>query len=454
MSEVKPEPRALPRPGPFAQTRYLRRLFAEPQPVLEELRDRYGPVVGLGAGPARLAVVGDPTAIADMFAEPTESFRWNHKFNVLGFVVGKGSMIVSDGDDHRRRRGAVQAGFSRRRLNSWIPMIVDGTDAAIAGLVASLDEPGQTADMYPVGRSLVLEITIRALCGERLAERAAEIGDLFQRPQDYLEAPAIKQLPHPFPFGARAQVKRDRQAFDAIIDDEIARLRSHPDGDDRNVLETLVTTGDLSDAEIRDQINTLIGAGYDTTAATLAWLLLRAAATPDLWERLRAEADTVFGALNQPDHTSLAGLDLAARTVHESLRLHPAGVVGVRETTTAVSAGGYLIPRRTLIAWSPHLAGQDPHHWPNPLSFDPDRHLDPTPQQAALAKAAWVPFGGGARNCIGFALAQIELTLIVARLAQRLDLNPTNTTIPPAVGMVVNRPQGGAPIHVTLRHST
>lgn len=291
------------------------------------------------------------------------------------------------------------------------------------------------------------------MCGEQLAEQAAEIGGLFQRPQDYLESPALKQLPHPFPFGARARVKRDRRAFDAVIDNEIARLRSDPDGDDRNVLEALVTARDLSDAEIRDQIDTLIGAGYDTTAATLAWLLLQATATPGLWERLRAEADTVFGTLSQPDHTSLASLDLAARTVHESLRLHPAGVVGVRETTTEVSAGRYLIPRGTLIAWSPHLAGRDPHHWPNPLGFDPDRHLDPTPQQAALAKAAWVPFGGGSRNCIGFALAQIELTLILARLAQRLDLTPTSTTIPPAVGMVVNRPKGGAPIHVTQRHA-
>jgi cytochrome P450 len=372
---------------------------------------------------------------------------------VLSIVVGKGSMIVSDGDDHRRRRGAVQTGFSRRRLNSWIPMIVERTDAAIDELVASLEEPGQAVDLYPVGRSLVLDIVIRALCGEQLAHRAAEIGDLFQRPQDYLESPAIKQLPHPFPFGARAHVKRDRRAFDAIIDDEIARLRACPDGDDRNVLETLVTAGDLSDAEIRDQIATLIGAGYDTTAATLAWLLLRATPTPDLWQRLRAEADTVLGAANEADHTSLASLDLAARTVHESLRLHPAGVVGVRETAIDVSAGGYLIPRKTLIAWSPHLAGRDPRHWPDPLTFDPDRHLDPTPQQAALAKAAWVPFGGGARNCIGFALAQIELTLIVARLAQRLDLTPADTTIPPAVGMVVNRPQGGAPVHLTKRDS-
>ena len=114
-----------------------------------------------------------------------------------------------------------------------------------------------------------------------------------------------------------------------------------------------------------------------------------------------------------------------------------------------VTVGGYRIPRHTLIAWSFHLAGRDPAYWPDPLRFDPDRHLDPTPEQAARSKAAWVPFGGGARNCIGFGLAQIELTLIVARVAQRLRLAPVDTAVPQATRR--SRPEGGAPLHVTPR---
>ena len=89
--------------------------------------------------------------------------------------------------------------------------------------------------------------------------------------------------------------------------------------------------------------------------------------------------------------------------------------------------------------------------WPDPLRFDPDRFVDLDDDQRALADMAWVPFGRGARNCIGFALAQMELTLIVARLAQRLDLTPVSSEIPEPVGMVVNRPVGGAPMHVRSR---
>ncbi len=161
-----------------------------------------------------MAVVGDPTAMREVFRAPTDSFRWGHKFNVLGFVVGPQSMIVSDGADHERRRKSVQAAFSRRRLNGWIPMIVERTDAAVDRLAASLADGPRQVDLYPVGRALVLDVVVRSLFGERMAGRCDEIGTLFQRPQDYLEAPAVRQIPHRLPFTARARVRADRQALD------------------------------------------------------------------------------------------------------------------------------------------------------------------------------------------------------------------------------------------------
>jgi len=448
------EPQPLPRPPWRDQPGHLRRIFQTPNVVLDDLSSQYGPVCGLGAGPARMAIVGDPEALRELFAMPNTSFRWNHKFNVLGFVVGKQSMIVSDGDEHRRRRSSVQSAFSRRRHNGWIPMIVEQTDAAIDRLVERL-EPGSTTDMYPVGRELVLQIVVRSLFGERMSQRCDEIGDLFQRPQDYLESSAFRQFPHPFPHTARARVRADRQALDAIIDAEIAYRRAHPTGDPLDILETLVADGSLSDAEIRDQVATLIGAGYDTTSASLAWMLIRATQVPGLWDQLRAEADRVLGSPEsagaEPDAKTLAELDLANRVMRESARLHPAGVLSPREAAVDVSVGGYAIPKGTLILWSAHLAGRNAAAWPDPLRFDPDRFVDLDDRQRALADMAWVPFGRGARNCIGFALAQMELTLIVARLAQRLDLTSLSSEIPDPIGMVVNRPTGGAPMHVNRR---
>ena len=445
----------LPGPKGLAQLVTLRRLLRDPQPVLDELQAMFGPVCALGWPPARIAIVGDPAALRALFALPVESFRWGHRFNALGFVVGPKSMIVSDGADHKRRRASVQAAFNRRRLNGWIPTIVERTDIAIDGIASLADGRTETIDLYPVGRALVLDIIVRTMFGEHLAAHVQELGVLFQRPQDYLESPALRQLPHPFPFTKRARVRHDRRALDAIIDAQIAERRRHPAGEPVDVLESLVQNEALSDAEIRDQVVTLIGAGYDTTAATLAWMLWRAALEPEVWARLRTEADTVFGPSgserNTPDVKLLGRLDYANRVMRETVRLHPAGVLSPRQATVDIAIGSHTIRKGTLILWSAHLAGRNPTAWPDPLRFDPDRFVDLEPEQQSLADQAWVPFGGGARNCIGFALAQMELTLIISRLAQRLDVAPTSDVPPPPIGMVVNRPTGGAPMRVALR---
>ncbi len=450
---VAPVPdRALPRPPRWRQPALIARLLTDPRPVLDELRTAHGPIVGLGAGPMRLAVVGDPVALRELFGTPVDAFRWGHRFNVLGFVVGRTSLIVSDGPDWKRRRSAVQSGFSRRRLNGWVGDIVDRTDACIDGLVARTGGEPAVVDLYPVGRELVQGIVVRTLFGERLAARSGEIAALFQTAQDYLESPAYRQVPHPLPIGRRARVRADLDALRAIVDEQIDHLRREPSDDPLDLLAALLADGSLRDEEVRDQVITLLGAGLDTTAASLAWLLWCVAlAGPGLWERLRAEADDVLAGDGSFDASHLARLDLADRCMREATRLHPAGSFAPRMAHVDVSVGGYRIPRGTLVLWSAHLAGRDPAAWTDPSAFEPDRFLHVRPEQKALADLAWVPFGRGARNCIGFALAQMELTLILARLAQRLDVAPTTDREPRAVGMVVNRPAGGVPLRVSRR---
>jgi len=446
--------RPLPSPSRRRQPALLRQMLVQPQPVLDELAAELGPVFALGAGPLRMVVLGEPSVVHQLLAMPTSAFRWGHPFNVIGFVTGPTSVIVSDGADWKRRRSPVQAAFSRRRLNRWIPTILQQTDDAIDALVADLDGGTREMDLYPIGRRLVLGIVVRTLFGSRMGERADEIGDLMQRPQDYLESPGIRQIPHPFPHTARARVKADRVAFDRLIDEQIALRRRDPSGDPLDVLEALVAESDLTDAEIRDQVVTLIGAGYDTTAASLAWILRRIPLVPGLLDRLRAEADAVLGPIGDgpaPDEGTLARLDLAERSMRETLRLHPAGSISPRQAAEDVDVAGYHIRKGTMILWSPYLAGRDPSAWDDPLAFDPDRFVDLTAEQAAIADQAWVPFGRGPRACIGFALAQIELTLILSRIAQRLDLTPVSTEVPEPRGMVVNRPTGGAPLGVAAR---
>lgn len=427
-------------------------MFSDPQPVLDELRADFGPVVGLGFGPGRMAIVGGPAEVRSLFTRPVGDFRWNHKFNALAVVVGKQSMITSDGDDWARRRGAVQTAFSRRRLNGWIPMIIEQADAAIDALPA---EGWHQVDLYRVGRATILEIVVRAFFGTSMADEAHRFGELMQRPQDYLELPAWKQIPHPFPLGKRGRVRADRRAFDNLVREAIATIADSPSHDPDDVLEVLVNDQTLDEQEILDQVNTLVGAGFDTTAASLAWMLWCCGLAPDIWDALRAEADIVLGAPGDQrlfDHTTLKRLGVADRVVKETLRLHPAGVISPREATRDLDIAGHTITKGTLILWSAHLAGRDPDTWDDPHRFHPDRFIEMTDEQRAAADAAWVPFGGGRRNCIGFALAQMELTLLISRLAQRLNVTQPTTGKPGPIGMVVNRPKGGVPFEVSRRN--
>ena len=451
---------AKPLPGPrgLENLRQIRHLFNDPAPALDELNASYGPICGLGGPGLRIAVIGDPGLIHTMFSMGVETFRWKHKFNVIGvrFVVGKRSMIVSDGADHHRRRGAVQRAFTRPRLNGWIPMIFERSDTAIDRVIAGIDNHrGQPIDLYPVGRDLILGVTLHAFFGELLARRVDEFSELFQRAQAFIEAPGVNQLPHPIPFTSRSKVRADRRRIDRIIDEEVADRRAHPTGDPLDLLEVIATDDTLTDAEIRDQVDTLIGAGYDTTASTFGWLLWCAVLEPGVWSQLREEADRVLGPLDapdrQPDGATLGLLNYAHRVVHESLRLHPAGLIGARVAATDVLIGEHIIRKGTLIAWSPHLAGRDPNTWTDPERFNPDRYLSLNDEQKAAADRAWIPFGRGPHMCIGFVLAQMELVLMIARFAQRLELTPTSSAVPEPVGMVVNRPLGGAPFHIRQR---
>ena len=126
-----------------------------------------------------MAIVGDPGALRELFALPVDAFQWGHRFNVLGFVVGADSLIVSDGAEWKRRRSAIRSGFSRRRLDGWVDTLVRLVDERIDSIVDRSAATGRhnrfVVDMYDEARELVQKMAIRTLFGAELAERSSEI---------------------------------------------------------------------------------------------------------------------------------------------------------------------------------------------------------------------------------------------------------------------------------------
>jgi cytochrome P450 family 135 len=164
----------------------------------------------------------------------------------------------------------------------------------------------------------------------------------------------------------------------------------------------------MSDAEIRDELLTLLVAGHETTATALAWAMERLTRHPEKLERLRAEV--------------LAGEeDYLTATIQETLRLRPVIVIVVRKLTEAVELGGYELPAGAGVTPCIHLVHRDPSIYPEPDRFLPERFIDNPP-----GTYTWIPFGGGVRRCLGAAFAQFEMAVVLRELVRRHQIEPAN----------------------------
>ena len=159
----------------------------------------------------------------------------------------------------------------------------------------------------------------------------------------------------------------------------------------------------MSDAEIRDELLTLLVAGHETTATALSWAMERLTRHPEKLERLRAEV-----ADGEDEYLTA--------TIQETLRLRPVILIVVRKLTEAVELGGYELPAGAGVTPCIHLIHRDPNIYPDPDRFLPERFLDNPP-----GTYTWIPFGGGVRRCLGAAFAQFEMAVVLRELVRRHD---------------------------------
>lgn len=177
----------------------------------------------------------------------------------------------------------------------------------------------------------------------------------------------------------------------------------------------------MSDEDIRDQLMVMIGAGFETTANTLAFALWLISQHPKVREQLHAEVDaTLAGRTATP--ADLDGLSYTQHIIHEVMRMYPAGWFFTRVTTTDTTLAGHPLPKGTALLYSAYLLQHQPDLFPDPERFDPDRWA--ADGADALPRGAHVPFGGGNRKCIGDQFALTEMTLALATVCTRWDLTP------------------------------
>jgi len=359
----------------------------------------------------RFVIVFEPELIKLLFRGPPDQLRAGEANAVLGPILGENSVLLADGDEHLRQRKLMLPPFHGQRMRAYEGVIEEATDRVIDGWPA-----GEPFELLPSMQALTLEVIIRAVFGVEEEDRR---GDLARLLRDMLQPVAHRLgiLVMALSGGRRGMSRAQRRLAErrALVDEaiyaEIARRREAPDLDEReDILSMLLGARDeqgrpMSDAELRDELVTLLVAGHETTATGLAWTFELVLRHPDVRRRLEEDGEGEY-------------LDAV---VKEALRARPViSGIGRKVRGRPFELGRWTVPPGIEI--NPSIAGvhRRADRYPSPESFRPERFLgDESPDGFS-----WIPFGGGTRRCLGASFALFEMKTVVSRVLERTSLEP------------------------------
>jgi cytochrome P450 len=362
-------------------------------------------------------------------------------------VVGNG-LLTSDGDFWRRQRRLIQPAFHHTRIAALGEMMTRAACAVLERWQPALQR-GEPIDVDQDMMRLTLEIVGRALFSIDLTGDADAVGRAFTFANHHVAGYSARplgtlliRLPTPDNLRLRQAVGE----LDQVVHKIITQRRQQP-GEHDDLIAMLIAARDedtgemMDDRQLRDEVMTLLLAGHETTANALTWAWYLLDRNPGVAQKLRQELQSVLGG-RTPAMSDLPNLKYTRMVVDETLRLYPPAYAIGRFSVEADRVGGYDLPRNSIVTLSPYLTHRHPDFWPDAERFDPERF---TPERAAdRPRYAYLPFGGGPRQCIGNSFALTEAVLILATLAQqvRLELvagHPVDTdpliTLRPRYGM-------------------
>jgi cytochrome P450 len=403
--------------------------------ALQALHDTLGDIFALPLPGFRSVVVVGPDANRLLLADAREHFLWRSETDPVTRLLRQGLLVV-DGPFHDDLRQRMTPALHRSLFDGFIETMVQSTDRVVSGW-----GDGVRLDVLAEARRIALLIVTNALFGEDIGP------DLNRLVPDIVRA--IRYIsPGPWllwPGIPRPGYQRALRNVDAYLRRLIAHRRAHP-GAATDLLGRLIASG-MRDDLIRDQLLTMLIAGHDTSTALLAWTLLLLATHPAAMQRVQAEIDAVVGT-QMPSQGHLRQLAYLDCVVKETLRLYPPIHLGSRVAATDIDFRGYRIPAGTRVLYSIYLTHRDRRYWPDPQRFDPER-FSPERSRERVAYT-FLPFGGGPRNCIGAAFAQVEAKVVLARILQRVDFRFVGSAIRPRMRATLE-PSSRARVEVCRR---
>ena len=389
-------------------------------------------VIGFGNN---LVFVNHPQAIQQLLTSDRRQFVASGKENsLLKPLLGEYSISMLDGDRHKKRRQLLLPPFHRERMQAYGKLICDVTSKVFDQFT-----PNQSFTARQATQDISLQVILEAVYGLYDGERAQKLRELLSQISDVFSSPLTSAFLY-FPWlqkdlGAWSPwgyFLRQQQQLDKLVYQEIAERREEDNQERQDILSLLMSACDeqgqpMTDEELRDELMTLMFAGHETTATAIAWALYWIHHLPEVKRKLLAELESL-GSDPEPmargslSPFAIAKLPYLNAVCQETLRIYPVGMLTFpRVATEELELFGYDIKPGNILVGCIYLTHQREDIYPDAKQFRPERFLE-----KEFSTYEFIPFGGGARRCIGEALAQFELKLAIATILSRYELALAN----------------------------
>jgi cytochrome P450 len=397
-------------------------------------------------------ILNTPDAIKHVLVDNYENYtRIPAGIRVLRPMLGEG-LLIAEGRAWKYQRRTLAPAFTPRAVGSLVPHMVAATDETIAKLQAASSGP---VDLREALQRMTLEIAGRTMFsfgmerhGAALRGFVMEYGERLARPH-FLDLVLPLGWPSPQDF-ARARFRKRWTQFVAMLMAERRAAGKNEGAPPSDLFDLMGAARDpesgdaFTDEQLGDQVATMILAGHETTAVALFWSLYLLALDPATQDQLAAEVKglSANGALD------LERLKFTRAVVDETMRLYPPAFLIARAAAGPDTIAGFPVKKNDVVLIAPWLLHRHEKLWRDPNAFIPARFMPPAP---APDRFAYLPFGVGARICIGAHFALVEATLALAKMiaAFRVELLDKEPVMP--VGVVTTQPDRSPMFRITPR---